>query len=341
MKITPVAQGNVVGAIDTGPSQAKSAPPDKIARAKAIAAGQAPVEQAQSTGDPQADRAQASIKKIKMRTNVSTNRHEEVLQEPVVEEVASPEVPKTPLIEPNQVDEATKPLDPEKAALIKAKRAIQVKEMELAKREEALKSQVPPQGDTDFIAKLKANPLSVLQEAGVTYDQLTEAILNNQSGITPELQALKTEMKALKDELETKFTTRDELAEQQVLSDIKKEAIAITAEGEQFEAIREAKAQKEVVKLIHRTWKKTGEVLDVAEAAELVENQLIEEALPFTKLKKVQSRLTPTPATAAQTPAQPKANTKVMRTLTNRDSASTVMSKRDRAIAAMNGTLKR
>ncbi len=349
MKITPVAQGTGVPAASQTTSQ--SMPADKIARAKAIAAGEAPVEQEQQlTGDPQVDRINA--KRIKMKTNASTNRHETQVQEPVQELATEPVKLDTNEPVASEVVEETKPLSPQFAALAKAKRALQVKERELSQREEALKTQSPA-GNEELIAKLKSNPLNVLQEYGVTYEQLTEAIINNQNGITPEILSLQKEIKALKDDLNTQFVTRDQQAEAQVLADIDREVTALTAEGEEFGAIREARQQRAVTKLIHKVFKEgwpekglsAGTVMDTAHAAQIVEDQLVDEAIPFAKLSKVQKRLTPAQEVAvaqaaAQTPV-PKPNTKVMRTLTNRDSALPVTDRRSRAIAAMLGTLKR
>ena len=336
MKISPLAQGTGVPAQSNQVSQ--SMPTDKIARAKAIAMGQEIIEQPiQSSGDPQVDKIQ--IRRIKMKTNATTNRENVILPEEQTVE-ASPVIDQSDINEPANVTEETKPLSPQFAALMKAKRALQVKERELAQREALLKTQSPA-GNDDLLAKLKANPLNVLLENGVTYDQLTNEIMAQQNGSIPEIQALKAEMRALKEELNGQFVSRDQLAEQQVLSDIKKEIVeTVNSKPDDYEAIRAAKAEDTVKDLIHRTWKKTGEVLDTHEAIELVENQLIEEALPFAKLKKIQSRVIP--AQAVQVVAQPptlKPNTKVMRTLTNRDSATPVMDRRARAIAAMKGTL--
>lgn len=336
MKISPLASGTGVPAQSNPTSQTIS--PDKVARAKAIAQGLEPQHEVISSGDPQVDKI--NTRRIKMKTQATTNREDVLLPEEQGVE-ASPAVDISDTNEPAEVAEETKPLSPQFAALMKAKRALQVKEREIAQREEALKSSVPA-GQEDIIAKLKANPLNVLLENGVTYDQLTADIIAQQNGATPEIQALKAEMKALKEELNGQFVSRDQLAETQVLADIQKEINqTVDSKPDEYEAIREAKAQSTVKDLIHRTWKKTGEVLDTKEAIELVENQLIEEALPFAKLKKIQSRLTPQQEAlvqAVQTPAT-KPNTKVMRTLTNRDSASPVMDRRARAIAAMKGTL--
>ena len=329
MKVTPLASGSGI------PAQSENQPQSSSARARAIAIASGQEPEQQSSGDPQVDRI--NTKRIKMKTQVSTNRDDS----PVVEEQELEENPTIDTNEQAQGTEETRPLSPQFAALAKTKRALQVKERELEQREAALSSQSPA-GNEDLIANLKSNPLRVLQEAGVTYDQLTEAILNDQSGITPELNALKAELKAMKEEFSEQFSSRDTQAEQQVLAEIKREAVNLTSEGEQFEAIREARAQNTVVDLIHRTWKETGEIMDVSEAAALVEDQLIEEALPFAGLKKVQSRLTPAQVEQVEQILAPqKPNTKIMRTLTNRDNASPIMDRRARAIAAMQGTLKK
>lgn len=347
MKISPVAQGTGVPAN----SQSTSPNSEKMLRAKAIASGQAPEPgpvPRETTGDAQADRA---LKKIRMRTQMSTNRHE--MQEPLVEQTGTvepvetaPENPISDTGEPQgEVVEETKPLSPQFAALAKAKRALQVKERELAQREAELSAKASGPNLDEYVSKaeLQANPLKVF-DAGVTYDQLTEAILNNQSGFSPELKQMKDEIRALKEELTGQFTKRDQESEAQVLSQFKREADLITATGDEYATIREAKAQQTVVDLIHRTYKQTGEIMDIREALDAVENQLIEEALPFAQLKKVQSRLTPQQEAILdqQPPMVPKPNTKVMRTLTNRDSAKPgPLDRRARALAAFAGTLKR
>lgn len=342
MKISPLAQGTGVPA--QSETTGRTASPDRMARAKAIALGQEPP---QSSGDMQVDRAQASIKKIKMRTQASTNRHEAPLEEMAenVELVKAEtlESPTPDVNEPAKESEETRPISPQFAALAKAKRALQVKESELAKREEALKTQNPA-GNGDYISKadLLANPMKVF-EAGVTYDQLTEAILSTQNAPL-DSNKLRAEIKEdLLKELTGQFSTRDQQAETQVLEDIGREVVqTVKAQPEQFEAVAKANAYEDVKALIHRTWKQTGEILDVTEALELVENQLIEEALPFAQLKKVQSRLTPQQEQQVEKiPTAPKPNTKIMRTLTNRDNASQVMDRRQRAIMAMQGTLRK
>jgi len=342
MKISPLAQGSSV------PNQlnptTQGTDPAKIERAKAIAAGQQPVEEPQQVLDAASNSMQPlNVKKIQMKTQMSTNRDDALAQNPVVNptEVVQNEAKSNTIEEPAPVIEETKPLSPQFAALAKAKRALQVKERELAEREAKLASQ----NSGEYVPKesLKTNPLGVLLENGVTYDQLTEAIINNQQQPLDSKTIDALVEKKLNERLQKEFTTRDQQAESQVLADIKREIIQTVDENpNEYEAIRQAKAYDDVKELIHRTWKQTGEVLSTEEAIKLVEDQLIEEAIPFAKLNKVQKRLTPAEAAqvVAQTPT-PKPNTKVMRTLTNRDTASPIMDRRSRAIAAMLGTLKR
>ena len=306
----------------------QTASPEKLAAAKAIAAGE---DRPVSAPDPQVDRL--NIKKIVMKTNASTNRDDAILADPEPNSTISDDVGTT-----NAVTEDTKPLSPQFAALAKQRRALQVKERELAQREAQLKTSSVPNAD-EYIAKadLLANPLKIF-EAGLTYDQLTEAILANQSGINPEIQALKAEIKALKDGVDKNFVDRDASAEQQVLAEMRRQAEGLAKEGDDYEMVRETKSIPEVMDLIYRTYKSTGEVLDVPEALRLVEDELINESLKIANIKKVRSQLKPSETSV---PLQKSPQDRQMRTLTNRDTARVPLSRKERAIAAMMGTLKK
>lgn len=248
-------------------------------------------------------------------------------------------VPDGELTIPDPVDpaeatvEATQPLSPQFAALAKQRRALQVKEREIADREKALSTQSSTQEGAVDLARLKSDPLSVLLENGVTYDQLTEAILNGQGG--SEIQALKAEIAALKTGVDQKFTDKATQEEKQVLAEMRKEATQLVAEGETFELVRETGSIPQVMTLIERTYRETGEVLAVQEALQLVEDELIKESLKLAALKKVQGRLQPEPAPVPQ-PQQ-----RQMRTLTNRDTTAVPLTPKQRALLAFTGQLKK
>ena len=293
--------------------------------------GQVPVKitESDTPTDPRLNREKQNLRKITMNTNASPDRFDPTL--------APTEDPVRTRPDNNEQAEAvledTKPISPQFAALAKQRRALQVRERELADRELAIKSR--PSADTDLVARLKSQPLSVLAEVGVTYDQLTEAILANPVS-NPEIQELRNELKALKEGVDKNLTDRDTAQEQAVLSDMRREAVGLASEGDAYEMVRTTKSIPEVIDLIHRTYKTTGEILDVPEAMQLVEDDLINEGLKVANFKKARAKLIPDePVTQQQLQPRP------MRTLPNRDGASTPASRRERAIAAMYGTLKK
>lgn len=349
MKISPVA-GAVPQSVN--PNEGQSAGADRMARAKAIAQGQDPALDRGPAPDPQVERAENSIKRIKLRTQRSPDRHNRVEETPPQTVITPPEGAQAPVSDvlatteqATAVSEDTKPLSPQFAALARQKREIQLERQKLDAEKQALASQ---SGDTksleEYRSRIKANALSVLMEEGVTYDQLTEQILaSNQENA--DLTALKSEMKALKDGFDNQtksMTEREAQQEKQALAQIERETTQLISEGDDFEMIREAGYAPKVVDLIHRVFKKTGEVMDTQEAANLIEAELLEESLKFARIRKVQSKLgAQAPAQKPQPVQQDRPGTKIMRTLTNRDGvSSTSMSKRERAIAAMEGRLK-
>lgn len=225
--------------------------------------------------------------------------------------------------------EETQPISPQFARLAKERRALQVKERELKAREEAMKAQ--PQDGGITLARLKQEPLKVLLENGVTYDQLTDELLKNQGN--PEVSALKSEIEALKEGVDNRFKESATQQEQQVLAEMKREASQLMAQGETYALVREMGQLPNVMTLIERTYRESGEVLDVSEALGLVEAELEKDAEKIASLSKVREKYMPQPQMMQQRQG--------MRTLTNRDTASVPMSPKQRAMAAFHGTLKR
>ncbi len=278
----------------------------------------------------QAGQLGQNVRVLKMRTNVTPGREE---PPPAVQELTIPDATKEPV---QAGTEDTQPLNPQMASLAKERRALQVKERELADREKALASKAVTPEDSVPIAKLKSNAMRTLMELGIPYEQLTQEILADQSGMNPEILALKAELKSLKEGVDKTLTDRDARAEQDALAEMRKEAIQLSAQGEDFEMVRETNQVPTVMKLIERTYRESGEVLDVKEAMQLVEAELVSNGLKLARLKKVQGQLAP-----AQPVPQPPQQQRQMRTLTNRDTASVPMSPKARALAAFNGTLKK
>lgn len=338
MNIRPIAQSSgQPGESLTSSHVGRTADAGKMERAKAIARGEQ-VEEPQTTGDSQADRAQRDVRKLKMRTNFSTNRDLPQTMEAEPETQAPPAPAETissipDPIEPGAV-EATQPLSPQFAALAKQKRAFQLEKAEFEK----LKAASAGGNSQEFIDKLKQNPLSVLQEHGVLgpdfYNSLTEQLLNG-PGHNPEIQALKEELAALKKGVDSQFQSREEQQEEAALGEMLNEAEGLAKEGDAFEMIRSEEAYEDVLRLIHSTYKTTGRVLDVQDAMNQVENKLLARAEKLASINKVRARIAPPPTPPQLQPQRG------MRTLTARDTAAPMMDRRARAIAAAMGTLKR
>jgi hypothetical protein len=176
--------------------------------------------------------------------------------------------------------------------------------------------------------------LSAFREAGLTYDEITQAILNDSSGGI-DAKALREQLlKEVQADVAKQFTDRDVVARKQVLAEMQGDATRLAAQGDDYALVRESKSIPGVMALIEKTYDSTGEVLDVTEALKLVEDDLLEQALKTAGHQKVQAKLQPTPTP----PPQQRPG---MRTLTNRDTALPVLDRKARALAAFRGTLNK
>lgn len=225
-----------------------------------------------------------------------------------------------------EAPEASQPLSPQFAELAKRRRALQLQERALKEREKALSSQ-PERSGID-ISRLKSEPLRVLQEAGVTYDQLTEHLLATQEDA--KVRALEAKLEALEQGVEKKFVDRDTQAERQVLNEMRGEAERLASQGDSFELVRETRSIPDVMTLIERTYRETGEVLDVSEALGLVEEELFKDLNKLANVNKIRSQF------VSQSQTAPQQQQGARPTLRNRDTAPIAMSRRARALAAWN-----
>lgn len=322
MKISPVpAQGIPTLQQSLGSGIA----PEKLAKLKAMMTGEAAPE----AKPEEAPQPLPKMNSIKMNTNRTITSDVAIPEEVPVAEATEPET----AISDNNVQandaEVTQPISPQLAAIARQKRALQVKERELLEKEKSLGGSTR----AELEARIKSKPLSVLQELGVTYDQLTNDILTAQGQISPEVESLKAEIEALKKGVDERFSATEVAQESHAINYVADKLDAII-DTEDFELLKEAEGGEEVIRRVYTHWKKTGKELDVAKVAKEYQDELLEEAERYAKLKQVQSRLTP----QEPPPLEQKSG---IRTLTNKDSARTQMDRRQRAILAMQGQLKR
>lgn len=225
---------------------------------------------------------------------------------------------------------------------------VKAKELELATREQALKSQ--PQAKMDeskFISldKLQQDPITTLLRAGISYDQITQMALN-QPQMDPAtkvmMEELKSEINRLKgaqEESKQTYQNQQTQAYKQAVAQIRSEATSLVSNDEAYEMIKATDSVSEVVQLIEDTFKADGILLSVEEAAREVEEYLVDQAAKIGKLKKMQQRLAPPNQEAPKSQA-PAGQQTQMKTLTNSVGSTRQLSARERAMLAFKNELK-
>lgn len=147
--------------------------------------------------------------------------------------------------------------------------------------------------------RLKRNPLKTLEELGFGYEKLTELALND-GKLPPEMQ-----MKLMKEELESDYKkkfealeeklTAKELQEQEqkydaVVNNFKSEIKELVAsDTETYELINASDSQDLVFDIISQHYEETNRILPIEEAAQAVEQHLVEEFGKYSNLKKLSS----------------------------------------------------
>lgn len=252
------------------------------------------------------------------------------------------------------------PLSSQYAQLARKEKAIRAKAQEIRAKEDALRARE----DAVKARELPASPpqalaiplkdrwssgdvrerLAVLNELGASYDDVTQAMLNQPSQETTQLLSvideLKNEIRGIKGDQESSKKSHAEQQQrqyQQAVNQIRTEVKQMVATSQDFETIQATESIGDVVDLIERTFKEDGVLLTPDEACRQVEDYLVEEATKIARLKKIQSRIAASPAKPPESPKQPQQT----KTLTNAITAAKPLSAKDRAILAFQGKLSR
>lgn len=352
MKITPAS-----GPIPVQPSTPQQASADTRARAIAILTGENSAKQTAPVANPT---QVAPEEMTAIKQNVLSVDSQPVMESPEALEAAQATEPEAKALSPEQerinrqFAQLAKQEKTLRAKLAQQEQQLKAREAELAKREQALtKPAEPAKPPTPTYSKdlIKQDPLRVLEEAGVTYEELTQHVLNppaRDPRVDTVVSALEAKIASLEEKLSQSENTYKEeqtkaieVANRQIKADV----VSLVNQGEEFEMVKSMGYYDDVVDLINQTFQKDGIMLSVEEAAQEVENYLVEEALKVTRLSKIkkqleQSQQAAKTATATQedkpaTPQQPQ-----MRTLTNAAASTRKLSARERAVLAFKGELK-
>lgn len=341
----------------TPPASTQSTQPSINADAKARAV-------AMLTGQSSAQVSEAPINQNAISAEEMSAVKASSAEEPSVIEETQPEVKAE---EPKQDPEITKRF----AKLAQQEKAMRAKEAAIRAREEAIKQreiemqkpQEPQFDQSKYVSKdqLKQNALQALTDAGVSWEELTNQVLNP-TQIDPrtqsELQALKSEIENLRkanEESRKAAEQQQSQAYQTAVKQIEMDVKKLVTNDPTFETIKTANAHKDVVELITTTFEKDGILLSVEEAAQQVEDYLadylteqyqklgsvnkIKQRLEKSNASKSQATEVQNPSVKQQQAAEP-AKKPQMKTLTNNTGASRPLSARERAILAFKGELK-
>jgi len=228
--------------------------------------------------------------------------------------------------------------------------ALKAREEAFAAREAALTAK-DQEYSSGYISKdtLKSNTLQALIEAGLDpQDAIQRIYEQNSNPVDPRLQAKLDAMEAKLKAYDAAQEAREKQAAEQQDQGYKQAIAKLTSDtkklvftGNDFEMIKNTNSVADVVQLIEETFKRDRVELSVTEAAQMVEDYLVDEALKLSKTEKIQKRLAsqvaPAAAPAQKTPASPQQPQAQMKTLTNATSSTKKLSVRERAIAAANG----
>lgn len=241
---------------------------------------------------------------------------------------------------------AQAPADPRMDAYIKKERAL----AKMRKDIEAEKLQLQKRAteyETGYIPKsrLTADPLSVLNESGVSYDQLTELLLSQGNASDPATKAIMSKLKALEDK-QSAVERQTQEAEQrqytQAIGQIRNEVKLEVASNTEFETIKAEGMEDAVVELIEETFNTEGYIMNIKDAAQEIENYLVDYGYKLAQTRKVQERLKPK---APEVPGAQKPSQNQLTTLSQNMPANPVKRLGDkeriaRAMAAFKGELK-
>jgi hypothetical protein len=241
-----------------------------------------------------------------------------------------------------------------RAQAMKQEQAIKAREAALAAREAELAGKSAEPDYSNYISKdmLKQDALRALAEANVSYEELTQQILN-QGSMDPRAESMLKNMEGKIAKLEAEIEKRDKAAQEaksaeyqnavkQITNDVKK---MVTLDPS-YEMIKLTNSYKDVVELIEAKFKEDGTLLSNEEAAQMVEDYLVEEAERLAKASKIQKRLQPAASKQVQNapvqqPAQKPSQTQPqIKTLTNSNSVSRQLTAKERAVLAFKGQLK-
>lgn len=191
------------------------------------------------------------------------------------------------------------------AGIVKAKQALRSEQEAVARQKaeiENLRKEI--EAAQSRKGSYKSNPLAVLEDHGLTYKELTDYILNNNTVST------ESQIKALQEKIEQQERQREldrqellkreqeRLAQRevQVIQEFKNEiGNFVKRESDKYELTNLYDSQDLVYDTVEEYFNKTGKVLSIPEACDLVEAYLEKQVEKSLSTKKLSTKVAPKP----------------------------------------------
>lgn len=172
-------------------------------------------------------------------------------------------------------------------------------------REERKKAEMLAKEAEEKLSKLKqleSDPLSVLESLGITYDKLTNMQLDRLEGKQPE----KDPAKEIENKIDAKIAElkQEQLhkEEEGIINGFKEHINEFLDDNkDNYQLISTYGNTQDVYDVIDLHFAKTGKILEVKEAADLVENYLEEQAMKLVQTAKLKAKLGLKDTSAAST----------------------------------------
>jgi hypothetical protein len=196
------------------------------------------------------------------------------------------------------------------------------REREILQREHSLKGRESQFKEYEQAkANAKKNPKAYIEAVGLTYDDLTSYFLNDEKPTeTMEMKQLREELAQVREDIAKEKKDSESAKEKAIIEGFKRDMVhTINQDPDKFELIRSQNEYETVYTIIEQHWRRTGELMPVAFAAEQVEKFLEGEAKKLLGIKKLQARPEPSPLTGDSKPKIPQPGHQAERpkTLTN------------------------
>lgn len=255
-----------------------------------------------------------------------------------------------PVATPTPVLEAKVPekeqMDPKFAALARKERANRAEAMKLKAEKDAWIAE-KAKYESDYIprSKLKEmgrnNPLGLLEQAELTADEYTQALLNTspEKADIMKLHAKIAELESKLTQTSSKMDERETQAYDQAVNQIRNDVKIFVSADPDYEMIRETNSQEAVVELIKENFNTTGTILSIDDAAKQVEEYLTEEAMKMARLKKVQTKLAPPPLEAPKPQPQKPSIKTITHSMSSPNAKASEKERISRALLAFKGQL--